>query len=356
MPPSTRRASRLLWAGLAVCVLLAGSTPVARAGDDDDLIVLTLASEEVEMEAFLRTVSKATRTPMLWNPINKNIRASKIIGRVQITMPRSELWNTVRSLLIFYELELIPVGPTGHRVWLVASALGYRTLARRKPKLVRLTDTNLAKYEHADGLFISAVLHVEHPAILRLARGALTRIVTGQTIGFVEEIPEVQALLVTDYAPRVVACYRLIKALAKPQVEPSTTDGRTTAIALQHANVTALGQALQAHFPDQRITADARTNRLLVTGTDAEVKVLQQAVALLDVQVARPQVRMHVVPLKHLDAAEAAGALNALVKGSPALWANTSIVAHGKRTLLVAATRVEFARILGLVTDMDRAP
>ena len=87
---------------------------------------------------------------------------------------------------------------------------------------------------------------MEHMQDLRNARNALTRIVTGQNIGNVTEVPSAKTFVVTDFAPNVVAIYRLLKQMDVPSASASTTTGETEAIKLQHGTATDHGGGLAA--------------------------------------------------------------------------------------------------------------
>ena len=63
------------------------------------------------IEDFLMMVSRATGKNLIWNPADKNIRGKKIKGSVELEAKVGELFPLVRSLLTFYELIMIPVGP-----------------------------------------------------------------------------------------------------------------------------------------------------------------------------------------------------------------------------------------------------
>jgi general secretion pathway protein D len=160
-----------------------------------------------------------------------------------------------------------------------------------------------------------------------------------------------------------------------PQEKPSTTGGLTVAVPVVHAAAADLAAVLEQHYrphearrtkgeaeppaPDApRITADERTNQILVTGTEVEIDRLKAAIRLLDTPV-RPQgVEAHVVPLQHVEAQGAASALGSLISMSPRLWADPaatpSVVAHPDgKALLVAAGGTDFETLRALIAELD---
>jgi type II secretory pathway component GspD/PulD (secretin) len=368
----------------SLVLLLALAAPVVaddEKPDDEELVVINIDRDEIEMEAFLRIVSRACQVPMIWDPADRAIRGRRLIGSVSIKMPRSEMLYSVRALLTFYDLVLIPVGPAGYEMTLVADARNTSSILRLKAQPITLTDENLARYEHADGLFVTTTMAVEHMQSLQQARNAFARVVTGQNIGNVTEVQDARAFVVTDFAPNVVAIYRLLKQMDVPRPKDSTTAGRTVAITLEHAQAGALAATLARHYGDRpaaqterteqaaappsdsapRITADERTNRILVTGSDSEVEAVQKVIAILDVPVLSASVRAQVIRLKHIDATVAAEVLNAFIRRSPGLWdaggPEPGIVAHQEAAaLLVSASRSDTDALLQLIAELDKDP
>ena len=218
---------------------------------------------------------------------------------------------------------------------------------------------------------------------LRNARNALTRIVTGQNIGNVTEVPAAKAFVVTDFAPNVVSIFRLLRAMDQPDAGSSTTSGKTIAIQMKHAKAVEAALTLNAHFapvrgspqrappvnPPQgapRITADARTNQLLVSGSPSQVEAVTAAIQKIDVPVHHAKVvsqTVQLIRLAHIRADEAAMALSQLFMGalmvqpaSMAAVARPSIVPHDQtNSLLISASDTQVATIRALVTEMDQS-
>ena len=67
---------------------------------------------------------------------------------------------------------------------------------------------------------------------LRNARNALTRIVTGQNIGNVTEVPDARAFVITDFAPNAVSIYKLLKEM---DVKPEGREVTSEYVQLVHA-------------------------------------------------------------------------------------------------------------------------
>jgi len=356
--------------------LFAGPYAATLAHAGEDVISVTIGDEDVLMEDFLRTVSRASKVSLVWNPSDKNIRGKKIIGSVSIRAPRKEFFGLVRSLLTFYELVMIPVGPPGYRIQLVMDARQLSSLLKLKPEPVLLTDENLAEYEHNDGRYLSAVIRVEHMTDLRFARNALTRVVTGQNIGSVVEVPAANAFLVTDFAPNVVRAYRLIREMDVP---PYAAALGTECVFLEHAAAADVARILidqmvsrstprapnAAPLPRApRITPDPRTNMVILTGTPAQLARAKTIVAKLDVRIHPTPPEVHLLRLANVAAEPTAAALQQLIRSAPALWRaagprgpTVQVVAHAEsNSLLVCAYLREFQKVRDVVAELDAKP
>ncbi|MDA1194101.1 MAG: hypothetical protein O2894_02870 [Planctomycetota bacterium] len=314
---------------------------IAFADDDDNIVVLEIGEEDVGIEDFLRAVARATKQPLVWNPQDKNISGKKILGNVSLRAPASELFSLARALLTFYELVMVPVGPTGYQVQLVMDARQTTSILKLKPEYVKLDEENVGYWESADGKFITTTIKVENMTDLRTARTALTRIVTGSNIGNVTEVPAAKAFVVTDFAPNAVAIYRLLKEM---DVRPQGREIISVYVDLEHAvaeelepiltdlftgreRISAQGQpgrpspggtnsSGEVEDPEPRIISDPRTNKIIIYGIRQDVTEIQNVIANLDVPVILPNDRVHVVRLKNLEAEETAEVLSSLIEAA----------------------------------------
>ena len=371
---------RILGCAALVAVLLLapplGAMRPAHAGEE---VQLTFGDQEVPMEDFLKAVAKVTKQTLVWNPSDKAIRGRTVIGGVSLTAPPGEFLDAIRSFLLFYELVMIPVGPRGHEVILIMDARQSSILLKLKPELIVLTEENLDAYAHKDGLFVTTTIEVEHMQDLRSARNALTRIVTGQNIGNVTEVLASSAFVVTDFAPNVVAIYRLLKQMDHPNATSSTTSAETEAVALQFTKAEDVVAVLNNQFasPQQaggsraaqstavtppvapRIVADERTNRVLVTGTTGDIAAVKAVIALLDISVSKVETQSVVIPLHHIAAAEAAIALSTLTRATQELHGGPRsempvVISHQQtNALLVSGSARAIQEIRALLAGMD---
>jgi type II secretory pathway component GspD/PulD (secretin) len=390
----SRKASRARrwWIPLLAAVLLTaapGATRRARAGDEEAAPkghprVQLQFTDPIALTDLLKAVSATTHTPLVWNPLDKSIAGRQVMSAGVLQAPPGELLDSLRALLSFYGLVMIPVGPADAQIMLVLDARQTGSILRLKPVPVTLADDNLAKYQHADGLFVTTTIHTEHIRDLRAVRNALARIVTGQNIGNVTEVSAQHAFVVTDFAPNVVAIYRLIQTMDRPAPPDAESEVRTVGVHLQHRRATDLAPILEhqlgsrqaaprrartaaslqdAEAPAPRIGADEGTNQVLLTGTPAGIARAQAALALLDVPAeaaAEPKAEARVVPLQHVHAAQTAGALQTMIHAAPTVWGAgaplglPTVVAHAEsNSLLLAGEASALDRLEALVRGLD---
>jgi general secretion pathway protein D len=329
-------------AGLAMWLFLTpaslpglGSVP-AWAEEEPSEIALT---DEVTIEDFLRAVGQAApgKSPIVWDPTNKVIKEKKILGSINLKAPPDKIFELVRALLTFYELAMVPVGPRGYEVNLVMDARQQGAILKLKPRTITLTDDNLDEYENQDGLFVSANIRVEKMTNLRDARQALSRIVTGQNIGNVTEVPASRSFVVTDFAPNVVSIYRLLRQLdvqpegkvltsayvklnyaSADEIEPILTDlftGRERVAVGRPAQPQPQGGGSSdiEEDPEPRIISDLRTNTLIIYATQDDIREIEEVISHLDVPITITSSRVNVIPLKNLEAEETATVLQSLI-------------------------------------------
>ena len=329
---STLGVVALLAVVVAVTVFVPGRDVVAE--DDDDVIKIDLR-EAIGIEDFLKLVGSSGEIPLYWDPKSRALQNKEVLGATELRAPRGELLGLVRALLTFYELVLIPVGPPGYEVYLVMDARQTQHILRLKPRFVDLNEKTLAELEDKDGLFVTTTIRVENMTSLRDARTALGRIVTHQ-LGAVTEVPAARAFVVTDFAPNVVAIYRLLKEM---DVKPEGRQVTSAYIQLRHATADEIEPILQDLFtgrervtrrpgpqnqpsadidedPEPRIISDFRTNQLIVYGTHDDIEEIRAVVEHLDVEVYLPASWVHVIQLKNLDADETAQVLQGLIEQS----------------------------------------
>jgi type II secretory pathway component GspD/PulD (secretin) len=364
--------------------LLSGDARLARADDvpeKGDKVVISL-NQEVTLEDFLKSIGPRLGVRLAWDPSTKLIRDKKIVGHDLSATP-SRLLSLVRKMLVPYDLVMIPMGTESERWYFIADAKQQGAVLRLKAEVIELNEKNLSQYEGEDGLFVSATIPIRALKTLRDARTALTKVTT-MNLGNVTEVPDASAFVVTDFAPNVVAIYRLIRQL--DVAPPPESPGRL--VALKHARAETVARMLSAHVaqpapnparpvqpgeplpgPGPRVSADTRTNQILVGGTPSEVEAILKLIQGLDVPVETPPAAAPVatapqppstvvLQLEHADGQELARVLQSLANMSM-LW-NTPegvrpafLAGPRPNLLVVAAPEKSMAAIRALVASLD---
>jgi general secretion pathway protein D len=333
-------AALALGCAAAVGVVATAFAPTASAGDapgapkpgDVDLFI----GEEIEIKDLLKAVTSTTKIPILWSDTDKAV-SRKIQGSTRLRAPGGEkLFDMVRGLLTFQEVVLVPIGPDGYRVYVAMDArtLQNQFILKNKPVYMEIDDKVAAEIEGQDGLFVATTLKVKNIDNLRDARTALSRVVTGQQVGNVQEVPAARAFVVTDFAPNVVAIYRLLKQM---DVQPEGKTLRQAYIQLNYALAEDLEPILTDLFtgkqrvtqqqpgqpgggdvvdPEARIVAEPRTNQIIVYAIEEDIVEIRALVAELDKPLIFTRQIVHVIQLKNLDAEETAQVLQTLIDGT----------------------------------------
>lgn len=289
---------------LMVSVAVADEDPAKKAVDADE-ILMEISANDVKIEDFLRGAAMASKQSILFDASSHGIRGKTLQGQLVMRAKKDEFLARVREILFTKSLVLVPVGPPEIGTWSVLHAEDPGDMHGLAPQIIDLTDENVGHWEAQVGRFVATTLHIEHLRDLRTTRNAVTSLVSPRNIGRVTEVEEARALVVVDFAPRVAAIYRAIRRLDKPTEGSTTTAGALVAIDLKHGAAEPMAALLRAHFGSTpprtkdkhgplpiplrraadgwpRISGDARTNRLLISGTAAEVARVREAVALLD--------------------------------------------------------------------------
>lgn len=349
-----------LIAGLAVFLVATPGGLVDRDGmaaadshEDKPVMASIQIKKEVKIADFLKILSAYTRTPILWNPKDKNINNKVIQGSMDLSGPKEDIFALSRALLTFYELAMVPIGPSEYNVQLVMDVKQSGSILKLKPEFVTITDENYSTYEDQDGRFITTTIKVENMSDLRNARTAVSKIVTGSSIGQVTEVPQAKSFVVTDFAPNVVAIYRLLKAM---DVKPPSSEVSSTYFELEHATAEELEPILTELFtggqrvgqptargrnqpatagidvdPEPRLISDPRTNTIIVYATARDVKEIGEVIRKLDVAVYITRDRVHVYRLKNLEAGDTAEVLTSLIEAASIFGKDSGTSANANR-------------------------
>jgi hypothetical protein len=258
---------------------------------------------EMQLTAFVEMVARKTGASFTWDPQSKMLRDRQVSLTRDLLRDESLGLPLLRRVLSTYEQALVPMGDPARPLYAILDARTGGVLMRLKPEVVTIDDTSVARLDAMDGVFVTTTLHVPGLASLRDLRAAVQRIATGNNIGNVNEVPDADVLVVTDFAPTVAAIYRTVRQALQAHAQAPPANQRVTTVALKHARSPELASLLTRTFetatptptPAQaqagslvvdrgpRILADERTNQLVIAGTPGEMQAVMAVVAALDV-------------------------------------------------------------------------
>lgn len=278
---------------LVLCALLVVA-PAVVAQDGDANVVEIKLGKEMEITELLATVAKITQKPLLYNPNSQMIRGQKIGVEYAVKVPKDRVFDTCRSILAFYELILVPVGPKGYESYLVIDSRSTNNIIKNKATFVPYT--KLAEYADKDGMYISTAFPIQYLTNLTTLRTALSTMVSPAGIGRVHETQD--KLIVMDFAPTVAEMAKIVAELDKPQ--PAVVR-KMELVRLSHARAEEVATVLiqlmtpapkdprrssmVREKPPTRIAPYPRLNAVAIYADEPTREELKQMIAGLDVPV-----------------------------------------------------------------------
>jgi type II secretory pathway component GspD/PulD (secretin) len=333
----------------------------------DDAVTLSL-DKDTQLSAFLDSMVQLTGRAILYDPNGQRIRGQKLGVTLRIKMPRSRLFDAVRAILSWYELSLVPVGPTGYEVYLAVDSRSTNNFVKNKAQFIEAEQ--IPKYADRDGLYIASFFPLTNVENLTTLRTALSTMVTPAGIGRVMEIPGA-GIIVMDFAPAVATMQRLLKKMD----EPSPQGQALTTIELKHARAEDVADAVQELWVEIIATGPARSRRVvrwpsppprivpyparnavIIRSTRAEAARMSELIAKLDQPRADAMI-VAVISLAKANAIEVADMLEATLAGPVSMHPHMRIVADPKTgSVLVAAKKNEIAIVREIVAQLDQSP
>lgn len=355
----------------------AGPRALAEDAPAPERISMSFAAE-TQVEEILKAAASAG-LPLQWNPGDKQIRGRQISAPLRIATDAKGLLSRLRAVLVFYELVIVPTGPQSDPTYFVMDARQPSVLMRLKPETVEVTAENVESLKSEDGRYVTTTIRPRNISDMRALRNMVSRILTMNNIGSAVEVPESNALMVTDFAPVVAVIWETVKEM---DVLPgaSGSDGRTEAIALEHADAAVLAAVLESHFLPKpsaptgpvratqssveqpappRISADMRTNQILASGSPRDLDQIRAAIKLLDVPVKREPLEVRIVPLAHAAAPDVAGLLSQMAARGGQLWRDgdgqlpTFVGDPRTNSLVVSCTARHWKEVAATIASLD---
>jgi len=353
---------------MRIAVILIGLSLVAGAAEEDSSLVRIEVSKDMELTAFLKTASRSTGQPLLYDPNGQRIRNRLMGADFKLAVPKEALFDTYRAILSFYELTLVPVGPKGYQVHLVIDSRSTNNFV--KNKAVYVDHRELARYAHKDGLYISCAIPIEHIENLTTLRTALSTMVSPAGIGRVHEVPGSNSIVLMDFAPTVAAMAKLIRQMDVPHQDTQVLES----IELAHASAKEVADSVQDLFteaedapkpgprgrapawptePAPRVIPFRSRNAILVRATQRQLERIRGLVTKLD-QRNNQRGAYEVVRLEHVDAEYLATVLTATLAG-PATddWPIAIVAERHTQSLVFNGDRNAIAGVKEIIKQID---
>jgi len=296
---------------------------------DNNLTTIKLY-KEMPITEFLDLITKTTGKPLLYDPNGSRIKGATLGAGFSHQIPKDRLFDTMRAILQYYEMTLVPIGPKGYEIYLVVDSRSTNNLIKNKAIYVDYRD--LESYADQDGLYISCAVPIHYIENLTVLRTALSTMVSPAGIGRVHEVPGSQSIIIMDYAPTVAAIARLIKQM---DVQPPGKKLVMRFIELEYAyaddvadilselvsaqrqavNVQRRGNAtMMPPNPEPRIMAYDPKNALVISATEDDFNLIKDLVDQFD-KPGQESSQVEVVRLNHVEAQDIADTLSQVLEG-----------------------------------------
>jgi general secretion pathway protein D len=378
--------------------------------DPDEIIVIAIQKDGIPLSDFLQHASQQTGRTFVIGPKADAVLKAGRSKSVQITnaieVRRVDYFDTFKAILKANELHVFPIGNPETGLYLVedlsnnASKADAKTRAEFVPYDELMAD---ASWQYRTDI-ISTVIEFKHMAEAR-AKTDLQQIVNTREAGAITTVPEVNSIIVTEFAPTVFHVARMLKLMdqsearfelifeklrlvhADPEeLQPiladllETEDGDGLFGGAQQARASRARGGVSsgaAKKPSPKIIPDSRTNSLIVYAVEEDLTAIKDLVEKLDEEVKEVVPDIYRYQLKHAVAEEVAETLNEVVEastGSRRLSSARSAGARSQQTagggyveqeivivpenhtnsLLIRASGTQYAWLQKLLEDIDR--
>ena len=317
--------------GLVLMALAASALAQDEEKPNGNLVEIKI-DKESKITDFLDLISRSTQKPLLYDPNGQRVRGQTMGAGFSHKVPEERAFDTFRAILAFYELTLVPIGPTGYEIYLVLDSRSTNNFVKNKAVYVDYKE--LDKYQDQDGLYISCAIPIRYIDNLTTLRTALSTMVSPAGIGRVHEVIGSQSIIIMDFAPVVWAMAQLVKQM---DVQPP---GKAMVLEFMELNfayaedvadivtelVTARREAAAtvrrggqppaggSETPEPRIIAYAPRNALVVASTEEDFALIKDLVDKFDTQ-APSSSSIEVIRLNHVEADDIADTLSQVLEG-----------------------------------------
>ncbi|MDJ0974005.1 MAG: hypothetical protein QNJ98_06060, partial [Planctomycetota bacterium] len=152
--------------------------------------------------------------PIVWNPDDRELARTRIIGKLKLSFagtPRSDRVDVVRAVLRFYEFDLVRCEPREQPVYVLTRFETPR--GQWRPEPLSLDDGALRTAMQQSGRLVACTvpLMVTGRKAERVAESART-LLRNSARAYVGFVPETRSLMLRGDAPRVASVARLLRS------------------------------------------------------------------------------------------------------------------------------------------------
>lgn len=354
---------------LLTAVLLACACPGTVAADEGGTDPTSIKfTADTSLSEFLGEAANATNTTILFDPNSQRIRSQRMGSNIDLKVPAGRLLDTYRALLSFYELTLIPVGPSGAGILLAIDSRSSNNMIKNKAKFV--APEEVQSYADRDGMYIATIFPLQHIQNFTVLRTALSTMVSPAGIGRVHEIPGV-GIVVMDFAPTVAGMQNLLRRADVPgdntmemaSIELARSKAEEVAAAVQSMFPASAPQAPRRGFSSTSgtrpvVTPFAHRNSIIVRATRKQMAEIRALVVTLDDRAVKEKAMkvMEIVYLKTAQARDVANAIAAVIRGDKTSPRTVTAISYGpKNAIVVRGSETEVKLVLALIKRLDTA-
>lgn len=322
---------------LALCLFLSIGIPVAVAENQDEIL---LNLRDVDIRVFIETVADVTGKQFLVDP--------RVTGKVTVfsgeAMTKASLYATFLSVLQVHGFAAVESGNT------------IKVMPDLAARQVGSPMQTQEQEDEEDDRFITKVIRLQEVDAQK-AVTVLRPLVPPNA--HLAAHPDSNTLVVSDRAANIARLEQIIKRIDKAY------DDGIEVVRLDHANAADLLSVISSlrAVPAQnggspmRMSADERSNSILISGSPGERLKLRSLIAHLDIPL-EDSGNTHVIFLKYASAEDLASLLQQRYKRAEAKSGNAvgavDIQAHvANNALLVSAPPREFSAIQSVVRQLD---
>ena len=270
-----------------VTVLCIAFSAFAQSRPAEDTYTYSISAEGIPLETLVHHAEQATGKSFVYSE-QSGLKGKKVLMIGTARVPRSEAFSLFQGIFVSQGYALIPFGDERNNIMMIEAIEGSRSLKQRAPFV--FVD-NLPKYRNEVGQVIMTSIPLKYVSVQNV-RAAVSQMLQGRTVEFVQEVQSANSLVVVGFAPTVCAVKQLIDAMDVPQtaitlkfeivplqhavaeeltpiienlIKAESTPGRPRAQAAPEGGVPGMDK------PEPKIIADPRINALVVYAVESDM-------------------------------------------------------------------------------------